>query len=224
MSLFDRDPAPGAMVHTQAPPEALVVALHDYGDHGAEVRPVIESWMKHVPRTYFIAPDAPVSLSDHSDRRAWYGQADADAAPPDGALDLAAAALEHMLLARLRRINLSPGRLVLAGFGQGAVVALHLALVRAQLDCAGILACSATPLPSIDVPPRARGVKVRLIRARQVGMPPEHSLGGMIRELMAQGVDARGSLLESGAPHEAIRLGASYLSELVAAAHRAPLG
>jgi hypothetical protein len=39
---------------------------------------------------------------------------------------------------------------------------------------------------------------------------------------MAQGVDARGSLLESGAPHEAVRLGASYLSELVAAAHRVP--
>jgi phospholipase/carboxylesterase len=206
------------------PAEALVVALHDYGDDGAEVRPVLESWMKHVPRAGFIAPDAPVFLSQSPGKRAWYRLGDADAAQPDGALDAASAALERMLLARLGRINLSPGRLVLAGFGQGAIVALHLALVRAPFECAGILACSATPLPSIVVPPRARGVKVRLIRARQLGMPPEQSLGGMIRALMAQGIDVRGSLLESGAPHEAIRLGASYLSELVAAAHRAPLG
>ena len=196
-------------------PEALVVLLHDVGGSAATLTPIAARWATTVPTTAFAALDGIERFDPSSADLPQHAIAGADPT----VLDRAARHLVPLLEQQLRACRLDPCRLVLAGFGYGGTLALHM-LRRQAWRCAGVLAFAARltrPLPRILRIDR----KVRLIECVEDPQVSHGSLRDAVALLAARGIDARGVMLVGSVlSEEAIRHGAAYLVELVATAQR----
>ena len=123
---------------------ALVVFLHGYGADGADLLGLAEVLGPHLPGVAFVAPDAPDRCSGGGFGFQWFpiprfdGSTEAEAA---AGIDAAAAELNAFLDARLEEEGLTPDRLVLVGFSQGAMMSLQVAPRRAEA-VAGVVAIS----------------------------------------------------------------------------------
>jgi predicted esterase len=196
-------------------PEALVVVLHDVGDSAATLTPIAARWAATVPTTAFIALDGIERLDPSSGDLPRHTVASSDPT----VLDRAAGHLVPLLEQQLRACRLDASRLVLAGFGYGGTLALHL-LLRQGWHCAGVLAFAARltrPLPRILRVDR----KVRLIEYVDDPQVSHGSLRDAVALLAARGIDTRGVLLVGSVlSEESIRHGGAYLVELVATAQQ----
>ena len=123
---------------------ALVVFLHGYGADGADLLGLADVLAPHLPGVAFAAPDAPEPCRGNPFGRQWFpipwldGSSEAAAA---AGLAAAADDLNAFLDARLAEEGLSPDRLALVGFSQGAMMALEVAPRRAE-PVAGVVAIS----------------------------------------------------------------------------------
>lgn len=128
----------------QGQASGLVVFLHGYGADGADLLGLADALAPHLPATAFVAPDAPEPCSGNPFGRQWFpipwldGSSEAQAA---AGLAQAAEDLNAFLDDLLASEGLTPDRLALLGFSQGAMISLHVAPRRAQ-PVAGIVAIS----------------------------------------------------------------------------------
>ena len=135
---FDRVPPKSGVVRR------MVVFLHGYGADGADLLSLSEPLAPHLPDTVFIAPNAPEPCSGNPFGRQWF-----PIPRLDGASEAAAAAslmqsaddLNAFLDARLKEEGVIAADLVLFGFSQGTMMALHVA-PRRDTPVAGIVAFS----------------------------------------------------------------------------------
>jgi phospholipase/carboxylesterase len=124
--------------------DAAVIWLHGLGADGHDFEPIVpELRPPSGLRVRFLFPHAPVrpvTINDGMEMRAWY---DIDPrAPLAGTADIRASAEQVAeLVAEMRRLGIPSRRIVLAGFSQGGVVALHLGL-RYREPLGGIMALS----------------------------------------------------------------------------------
>lgn len=123
---------------------SLVIFLHGYGADGADLLGLADPLAPHLPDTAFLAPDAPEPCAGNPFGRQWFpipwldGSSEADA---QAGLARAADDLGAFIDARLADYTLAPDRLILFGFSQGTMMALHVAPRRAE-PVAGIVAFS----------------------------------------------------------------------------------
>jgi predicted esterase len=196
-------------------PEALVVLQHDAGKSATTLAPIATRWATTVPTTAFTALDGIERLDPSS---AGLPTHEIPGADPT-VLDRAARHLVPLLEQQLRACRLDASRLVLAGFGYGGTLALHM-LRRQGWRCAGVLAFAARltrPLPRVLRVDR----KVRLLECVENPEVSHGSLRDDVALLAARGIDARGVMLVGSVlSEEAIRHGGAYLVELVATAQR----
>ena len=119
-----------------------VIWLHGLGADGHDFEPIVPMLGLDVPVRFVFphAPVRPVTINGGMEMRAWY---DIDPRSPlAGADDVHASgdAIEELVLAE-EGLGVPRSRIVLAGFSQGGVVALHLAL-RSERRFAGVMALS----------------------------------------------------------------------------------
>jgi phospholipase/carboxylesterase len=119
----------------------LVVLLHGVGADGADLIGLAPAWAEGLPHAAFIAPDAPEPCDMAPYGRQWFSLQDRRPASLAAELRRAAPALDGFLDAELARLGLGPEALALAGFSQGAMMALFTGLRRPQAPAA-ILAYS----------------------------------------------------------------------------------
>jgi len=123
---------------------SLVVFLHGYGADGADLLGLADPLSPHLTHTAFAAPDAPEPCSGNPFGRQWFPipwlDGSSEAAAAEG-LALASADLNGFLDGLLATYGLGPEALVLIGFSQGAMIAMHVAPRRAQA-VAGVVAIS----------------------------------------------------------------------------------
>ena len=122
-------------------PSALVVLLHGYGANGDDLIALGDGWRRALPDAAFVAPNAPkrspactAACSGLRSRCVIPASTGAGWRPPGRLLD-------RFLDAELARYRLGAERLVLVGFSQGTMMALHVGLRRAAAP-AGIVAYS----------------------------------------------------------------------------------
>jgi phospholipase/carboxylesterase len=123
-----------------------VVWLHGLGADGHDFEPIVPEL--RLPRDHGVrfvfphAPVRPVTLNGRMEMRAWYDLASVDlAADEDEAgIRASAGAIDRLLRAECAR-GVAASRVVLAGFSQGAAIALHAGL-RQPEALAGIVALS----------------------------------------------------------------------------------
>ncbi len=123
-------------------PVGAVIWLHGLGADASDFPPIVPMLGLEAPVRFVFpnAPVRPVTINAGMRMRAWY---DIDPRAPlasDGEIRESATALAALVGREVER-GLPPGRIVLAGFSQGGVIALHLGL-RHPERLGGILALS----------------------------------------------------------------------------------
>ncbi len=131
---------------TGAHPDAAVIWMHGLGADGNDFVPVVnEMRLPPSPAIRFVFPHAPVrpvTLNNGFRMRAWYDLSAGDVTNrADVAGVRASQAQIEALIAREKTRGIDARRIVLAGFSQGGVIALH-AGVRHAERLAGIVALS----------------------------------------------------------------------------------
>ena len=179
-----------------------VVLLHGFGAPGDDL--VSLASMIDAP-VRFVFPEAPLELGGlHGDSRAWWLldlarledelrrgiPRDRRTEIPDG-LPAARDLVCRLLESAGARYSVTPDKLVLGGFSQGAMLALDVALQR-QVPPSGLILMSGTLLAESEWQPRMpqlRGIPVLLSHGRADGLLP-FSIAELLRErLVAAGAE-----------------------------------
>jgi phospholipase/carboxylesterase len=120
---------------------ALVVLLHGYGANGDDLIALGDAWRLSLPDAAFVAPNAPQTIPGMPGGLQWFALTLRDPSEYWRGVAAAQPALDRFLDAELARYRLTPDRLVLVGFSQGSMMALHVGPRRAAAP-AGIVAYS----------------------------------------------------------------------------------
>lgn len=134
-------------------PKRAVVLLHGYGSDGNDLIELGRMWAAAVPDALFVAPNAPAACADNPAGYEWFPlsrERPLVDRRPEGAANVRPVVVQFLddLWAQT---GLGPEQTVLAGFSQGAMMALHTGL---SLDrrLGGILAFSGALLPPAGFP------------------------------------------------------------------------
>ena len=202
-------------------PRRLVLLLHGVGADGRDLIELGREWAAAAPDALFLSPDAPQPYAEAPMGRQWFPLADRRPAVLAAAIRAGTPALHGMIADALAREAVPPERLVVMGFSQGAMMALHaglrlpvppagiMAYAGALLDPATLAAEGTRPLPPVllvhgasddVVPPRGSQAAAELL----------DSLGARTSLLLLPGV---GHALDA----TALAAGAAFLREAAAA-------
>ena len=141
-----QESADAVVLAPATPASASVIWLHGLGADGHDFVPIVpELKLPDSPGVRFVFPHArvrPVTLNMGMRMRAWYDikTLTAEGRADEEGLRESIALLERFIAAE-RAGGIASSRIVIAGFSQGAAVALHAALRHAE-PLAGILALS----------------------------------------------------------------------------------
>jgi len=131
-----------------------VIWLHGLGADGHDFEGIVtELELPHADHIRFVFPHAPVrpvTVNGGMAMRAWYDifEMSLENQPDLPAIQESSRSL-HALVEQERQLGIAPGRILLAGFSQGGVIALHAGLTYSE-KLAGILALSAY-LPTLGL-------------------------------------------------------------------------
>lgn len=158
---------------------SVIVFLHGYGADGADLLGLSEPLSRHLPDTAFYAPNAPEPCVNNPMGFQWFpipwldGSTEAEARESMGkSIRDIDAFLDGVLTAE----GLTPDRMVVVGFSQGTMMALHV-LPRRDTPVAGIVGISGRLLaPELLSEVRVRP-PVLLIHGDQDPMVPFADMG-----------------------------------------------
>lgn len=141
------------ILETGSDPVGSVIWLHGLGADGHDFEPIVPELRLPVSLPLrFVFPHAPVqavTINGGMAMRAWFDikSLDKHGAADGPGIEKSCAALDALIADELAR-GVTLDRILLAGFSQGGVVALHTAL-RMQESVAGVMGLS-THLPLVD--------------------------------------------------------------------------
>ena len=123
---------------------SIVVFLHGYGANGADLLGLADPLGEHLPDTLFIAPDAPEDCAGSPMGYQWFPIPGIDNSSEEEAergMNAAVEDLNAFLDALMVDEDVLPEQVVLFGFSQGTMMALHIA-PRREDQFAGVVAFS----------------------------------------------------------------------------------
>ena len=118
----------------KGPAAGLVVLLHGHRSSGNDLIHLAKQAQPMLPDVAFVAPHGPEAIGS---ARRWFELSSADPAVIWRGVSGASPSLDRFLDAERDRLRLTDDRIVLVGFSQGTVMALHTGLRRRAL--AGIV-------------------------------------------------------------------------------------
>ncbi|MEW9920709.1 alpha/beta hydrolase [Marimonas sp. MJW-29] len=123
---------------------SIVVFLHGYGANGADLLGLADPLGEHLPDTMFVAPDAPENVPGMMGGYQWFPIPWIDGSSEEESMrgmEQAVVDLNAFLDALMVDEDVLPEQVVLFGFSQGTMMALHVA-PRREDAVAGIVAFS----------------------------------------------------------------------------------
>lgn len=123
------------------PAQQLVVFLHGLGADGNDLIQLAPAFAPVLPQAAFVSPHAPFACDMAPMGYQWFSLRDTSYEALLSGVGTAAPLIEGFLEAELERLGLGWTRLALVGFSQGAMLALHVALRRAEA-CAALIGFS----------------------------------------------------------------------------------
>jgi Predicted esterase len=122
-------------------PDALVILIHGYGSNGDDLISLAAMMQPALPNAAFVAPNAPSQLPQMAAAYQWWPIQTFSMAERAAGAGAAAPALDAFITQELERAELTSDRLLLVGFSQGTMMALHVGLRRPEA-IAGIVGMS----------------------------------------------------------------------------------
>src|SRR5215210_980688 len=107
------------------PPKQLVILLHGYGSNGNDLISLAPYWHQAVPDALFLAPNAPEQIPGMAGAYQWWDLSTRDRASRAAGAARAGPVLDAYIDQQLERYGLTEDELVLVGFSQGTMMALH---------------------------------------------------------------------------------------------------
>jgi len=132
---------------------SVVVFLHGYGANGADLLGLADPLGEHLPDTLFVAPDAPERVAGMPNGFQWFPIPWIDGSSEEESergMQQAVADLNAYLDALMVDEDILPEQVVLFGFSQGTMMALHVA-PRREDEVAGVVAFSGRLLAPEDL-------------------------------------------------------------------------
>ncbi|MBL6455875.1 prolyl oligopeptidase family serine peptidase [Belnapia sp. T6] len=201
----------------------LVVVLHGLGADGEDLIGLAPDWAAALPEAAFVAPHAPQPCDMAPYGRQWFSLQDRSPDVMAGGVRRAAAALGPLIDAELARFGLPAEALALAGFSQGAMMALFLGL-RRQPAPAAILAYSGALLGAEALATEALGrPPVLLVHGEADDVVPVAASRAAERALRAAGIPVE-ALYRPGLTHGIDGPGLAAGARTLARAFAAPAG
>src|SRR3954470_22468816 len=132
---------PPSLTGPRLPPRSgtakqLVVFLHGYGADGNDLIEIGREWQAWLPDGAVVSPSAPELLPGQPAGRQWFSVTFRDPHERWRGVNHAAPGVEAFLSAELERLGLPGSKLVLVGFSQGTMMALHVGLRRRDTPAA----------------------------------------------------------------------------------------
>lgn len=179
--------------------DSAVIFLHGYGADGADLLGLAEPLAPHLPGTAFFAPNAPEPCRNNPMGFQWFpipwldGSSEGDAR---SSMMRSIGLLDDFIDQVLADEGLAPERLVLVGFSQGTMMALH-AAPRRDKAVAGIVGFSGRLLvpETLEVEAQVKP-PVLLIHGDQDQMVPFEEMGLAGQALQAAGFTVYGHVME----------------------------
>lgn len=198
-------------------PEQLVILLHGVGSDGDDLIGMAPFFQKVLPEALFVSPNAPFAFDMAPTGYQWFSLEDASAASRLAGVQTAAPILDAFIDAQLAATGLTGNKLVLIGFSQGAMMALHVGL-RRESQVAGIIGYSGMLVGRELL---ADAIKSRppvlLVHGDEDELVPVEALVEAVGGLEAVGISARHHScpgLGHGLDDAGIRYGMEFLADL----------
>lgn len=121
--------------------DSLVILLHGLGADGNDLIALAPYLARAAPGAHFVAPHAPFPCDMAPFGRQWFSLADRDPHRILGGVRMAEPLLNAFIDAQMSRFGVPASRVVLAGFSQGTMMALHVAPRRPE-PLAGVIGFS----------------------------------------------------------------------------------
>ncbi len=198
----------------------LIVILHGYGANGDDLIEIGRQWQPLFPDAAFIAPHAHEPCAQAPGMRQWYNLTDRNPHERWAGAAAAQSIVDTFIDSELEELGLPDAQLAIAGFSQGAMMALHIGLRRrsapaAILGYSGMLVgpeylSEATARDAAGAPP-----PVLLIHGSHDEVVPPQSLFTSANQLAEANIPCQWHLsigLGHGIDHEGIRQGACFLA------------
>ena len=186
----------GLTSHAIIPSEtdSLVILFHGYGANGADLISLASEWTDKCPNTAFVAPDAPNTCEAGGPGFQWFSLADYSRPTMISLIGKSWVIADDYVAAALKHFNLNYDRLILSGFSQGCMMALHTGFKR-QNPCAGILGYSGMLLDP-SVVKKDRGFPVRLIHGTYDSVIPVQAWDEATEILQSHDIDVSGEKID----------------------------
>ena len=173
-------------------PNALVILIHGYGSNGDDLISLARMIQPALPDAAFVAPNAPSQIPQMAAAHQWWPIETFSMAERAAGAAAAAPALDAFITNELEEADLPSDRLLLVGFSQGTMMALHVGLRRPEpvagiVGISGMLVAPERLLAEIRSRP-----PVLLIHGTDDDVVPFHSM-----ELASTALTASGATVET---------------------------
>jgi phospholipase/carboxylesterase len=198
---------------------ALVVLLHGYGANGEDLIALGDAWSGSLPRAVFVAPDAPRTIPGMVGGLEWFPLTLRNPHEYWRGVRTAEPLLHGFLDAELARYRLAANRLVLVGFSQGSMLALHVGLRRPGAP-AGIVAYSGLLAGPEHLAQAMSRPPVLLVHGEADDLIPVAALEAAREALAGAGTPVEWHVrpgLGHGIDPEAQRMGGHFIRQVLAA-------
>lgn len=170
-------------------PNALVVLIHGYGSNGEDLISLARAIQPALPDAAFVAPNAPSQLDRMAAAYQWWSIETFSMAERATGAAAAAPVLDAFITEELEKTGLPSSRLLLVGFSQGAMMALHVGLRRSE-PVAGIIGISGMLVAPDNLEAEIRSrPPVLLIHGTEDDVVPFRSMDIATTALAAVGID-----------------------------------
>jgi len=128
-------------------PDTCIIWLHGLGADGSDFLPIIDQLSLPADlQLRFIFPHAPlraITINQGYVMPGWYDISSADIVAREdiAGIEASSAAIDELIAEQIKA-GIAPGRILLAGFSQGGVIAQHCGLRRTGPEIGGIIALS----------------------------------------------------------------------------------
>lgn len=170
------------------PPRSLAILLHGYGSNGDDLISLAATIQPALPETAFVAPNAPSQIPRMAAAHQWWPIETFSTGERAAGAAAASPGLDAFVDEELRRAGVTIDRLLLVGFSQGAMMALHVGL-RREGRVAGIIGISGMLVASDRLPDEIRSrPPVLLIHGTEDDVVPFRSMALAADTLVTEGV------------------------------------
>jgi phospholipase/carboxylesterase len=196
--------------------EYLIILLHGLGADGNDLFGLTPLLAQNFPTAAFVAPNAPEPCDMAPMGHQWFSLQNRDPETILAGVRAAAPVLDAFIDSELERYGLPDDKLVLLGFSQGTMMALHVATRRAKA-CAGVIGYSGALIAPgyLDSELKSRPPMLLIHGADDEVVPPQ-ALDAAVKALEKHDVTVYAEMvpgLAHGIDENGLRMGIGFLME-----------